>query len=243
MVVPAFNTFDGLGAVYTTNLASFDTTIHAIYGENTSKIFDDEESANFKDLAGVAVTLNRDWLTLRAGYMQTEMNIPVTSLDGLAAGWTQAGYASVGDNIQVSEDTGSFMELGFQIDYENILIIGEYTELRLDDTTFADEDSFYILGGYRFDDMLVHITYGGSEGSTDRITDGVSDLPDELAFLLPTTNGLTDSETFESTYVTLGLRWDFHDSAALKFEYTSFSDDLDSNNDAGLFRTALVTVF
>ncbi len=41
----------------------------------------------------------------------------------------------------------------------------------------------------------------------------------------------------------LGARYDFHDSAALKFEYTDFSDDNNSNNDAGLFRVALVTLF
>ena len=179
---------------------------------------------------------------MRAGYVQTEMNIPVEASQPLIEGWTAAGFPDVADNIAVSEDTGSFLELGFQIDYENILVIGEFTQLNLDGTTLPNQDSFYVMAGYRFDNMLVHATYGANDDKRDRITDGVPVVPPLLPLLVPT-NGLTDSQTSETNYITVGLRWDFHDSAALKFEYTSYSDDLNTNNDAGLFRTALVTVF
>lgn len=148
----------------------------------------------------------------------------------------------VGANIEVSKDTGSFIELGFQINYEKLLVIGEYTELNLDGTTLPNQDSFYVLAGYRFDNILAHVTYGLDDDSRNRITDGVPIVPPLLPLLVPT-NGLTDSQSNEASYITVGLRWDFHDSAALKFEYTSYCDDLNSSNDAGLFRTALVTAF
>lgn len=240
----AFDTFDGLGAVYSTSLGSFDASLHMIYGGNNSEIYVSGEDVkpDFNDLAGLALTLTRDWLTLRAGYVQTEMNIAVQASIPLIEGWTAAGFPDVADDIAVSKDTGSFLELGFQIDYENMLVIGEFTQLNLDGTTLPNQDSYYVLAGYRFDNMLVHVTYGGNDDKRDRITDGVPVVPALLPLLVPT-NGLTDSQTSETNYVTLGLRWDFHDSAALKFEYTSYSDDLNSNNDAGLFRTALVTVF
>ncbi len=245
----AFDTFDGIGAIYTTNVGSFDASLHVIYGGNNSEMFvmNENVQADFNDLAGVSLTLTRDWLTLRAAYIQTELNIPVPDSDqgleltGLINAWESQGYSNIAADMEVSEDTGSFVELGFQIDYENFLVIGEYTELTLDDTIMANEDSMYVLAGYRFDDMLVHVTYGENENSQSRMTGGINDPA--VADLIAGTDALTDSLSKEFSYVTLGLRWDFHDSAALKFEYTSYSDDLDSNEDAGLFRTALVTVF
>jgi len=246
-----FDTFDGIGAIYSTSIGSFDANVHVIYGGNTSEynlriednngeaIIDAVVDPDYNDLVGIAITLTRDWLTLRSGYLQAEVNVPVPLMAPLLDGWKSTGFPNVAAEIEASGDTGSFIELGFQIDYENILIIGEYTELNLDETALANEDSFYVLAGYRFDNMLVHITYGDDDNSKDRVTNGVpGDHP-----LFTTTNVLTDAQSIETNYITLGLRWDFHDSAALKFEYTSYNDDLNSNNDAGLFRTALVTVF
>lgn len=240
----AFDTFDGLGAVYSGSLGSFDTNVHVIYGGNNSEITVSGEDVepDFNDLVGIAFTVTRDWLTLRAGYVQTEMNIDVQASKPLIDGWNAAGFPDVADNIEVSKDTGSFLEVGFQIDYENLLVIGEYTELNLDGTTLPNQESYYVLAGYRFNNMLAHITYGDNSDSRGRITNGVPVIPQLVPLLIPT-NGLTDSQSSETNYVTLGLRWDFHDSAALKFEYTSYSDDLNGNNDAGIFRTALVTVF
>lgn len=242
----AFDTFDGLGALYTTQLGDFDTTFHMIYGGNTEEIDvgGGPTDPDFKDLVGISMTMNRDWLTLRAGYLQTEMNIPVESLNPLVAGWTAAGFPEVADELLVEEDTGSFVELGFQVDYENILIIGEYTFLDLGGTSLADAESYYVMGGYRIDDWLVHLTYGVDEDTRDNFTAHVpGNVDPALDFLINTTTALIEDGEDESSYITVGARWNFHDSAALKFEFTNYSNDKNSNNDAGLFRTAIVTVF
>jgi len=240
-----FSTFDGIGAMYNTSIGSFDSSVHLIYGGNTTdlSIAGALQNSRLKNLMGGAWTLTRDWLTLRAAYFQADMFIDVPPIEPLAAGWAAAGFPEIGDKLKVDDDKGAFTELGFQIDYNNILVIGEYTLLELNDTLLADEaNSYFLMGGYRFDNILVHATYGWDDSSKSRITNGVPEIAPLLPLLIPT-NGQTDGEASDSSYITLGLRWDFHDSAALKFEYTSYSDDLNSNNDAGLFRTALVTVF
>jgi len=240
----AFDTFDGLGAIYSTSMGSFDANFHMIYGGNNSEITvaGEDVKPDFIDSMGLVATVTREWLTLRAGYLQTEMNIPLQAIQPLVQGWQAAGFEDVANNINVVKDTGSFLEFGFQVDYDNFLVIGEYTELNLDGTTLPNQDSFYVLAGYRFDNMLVHVTYGEDDDARGRITDGVPIVEPLLPLLVPT-NALTDAQKNKANYIKLGLRWDFHDSAALKFEYTSYSDDLNSNNDAGLFRTALVAVF
>ena len=208
--------------------------------------------SDFNDLAGASLTLTREWLTLRAAYLQTEMNIDLLQTKPLVDGWNSLGQSYIADQIEISEDTGSFVELGFQLDFDNIIVIGEYSALSLDDTPLGDQDSYYLMAGYRFDNMLVHVTYGADEEVQDPIDidfqiPGIPPgtppelLPGDLQALIGGTQSIASIE--ESKYITLGLRWDFHDSAALKFEYTTYSDEYNSNNDAGLFRTALVTVF
>ena len=244
-----FDSFDGIGALYSTSLGEFDTTFQFIYGGNSDELYLDDVDGNvpadFEDLMGLSLTVNRDWLTLRAGYIQTNMNVYLgdPQANPLYTGWNAVGFPGVANNFVIEDDTGDFIELGFQVDWESIIVIGEYTSLTLDNTPIADADSYYLMAGYRFDSILVHMTYGVDEDSKDSFTTGVPADSLPVAGLIAATNVFTESLTEESSYYTLGLRWDFHDSAALKFEYTSYSNDLNSNADAGLFRTAIVTVF
>lgn len=64
---------------------------------------------------------------------------------------------------------------------------------------------------------------------------------EELAGLRAATDAVLASRTLDAPFYTIGARWDFHDSAAFKAEYTN-SEQVDGS-DAGLFQVALVTVF
>ncbi|GAA0816160.1 porin [Colwellia sp. D2M02] len=241
-----FDTFDGVGAIYSTSLGEFDSTFQVMYGRNTDKldVFGETVSPDFKDLLGGSFTLTRDWLTLRAGIFQADTTIPHSGINEIAYGWQQAGFTDVASDVLIEEDKALFVELGFQLDFENFLIVGEYTELTLDDMAIADEESYYVMAGWRFSNMLLHVTYGVDENSKNDLTAGVPwGLDPGIDFLKASTQGLVNQQKADESYITLGLRWNFHESAALKFEYTDFSDDLNSLHDAGVFRTALVTVF
>jgi len=248
-----FDTFDGLGAIYSTNFGEFDGTFQFLYGRNNDELnaFGEQVDADFKDLLGGSLTVTRDWLTLRAGYFQAEMNVPHSGINALAGGWQQLGFTDIANDVYVVEDSGVFVEAGFQIDYNNLIIVGEYTQLSLDNTPLADQESYYIMGGWRFDDVLIHMTYGGDNDTKNDITASVNYFPNPgsdpfqngVNALKSGTQGLVNQQIGKQNYIILGVRWDFHDSTALKFEYTNYTDDLNSINDAGLFRTALVTVF
>ena len=242
-----FDSFDGLGAIYSTSLGSFDSTLQVIYGGYKGEA--GGVDVDFQDLMGLSFTVNRDWLTLRAGYIRTNMNIDdldEPKVDAAYAGWVGAGFPEIASHLEVKDDLGDFIELGFQVDYENFLLIGEYTQLTLENVPLANSDNMYVMAGYRFNNLLAHITYGINDAAKDAITGSAPPVPtgsadfDEL--ITGTDEYVADLEK-DTAYYTVGLRWDFHDSAALKFEYTSFADNLDSTQDAGLFRTAIVTVF
>jgi len=241
-----FDTFDGLGAVYTTNFGNVDASFHGIYGRYTDDIylFGETIKPEFNDLAGLATTFTYDWLMLRAAYFVADLNMPLTDLETLGGGWKQAGFDDIANNTLVSEDSSTFLELGFQINLDKIIIIGEYTELTFENMPFGDQESYYIMSGYQFDQVLVHVTYGADDDTIDNYTTNIPyGLDPGLDFLKASTESLVASQNTKENYVTVGVRYDFHDSAALKFEYTDFSNDNNSDSDAGLFRVALVTVF
>jgi hypothetical protein len=240
-----FNTFDGLSGIYSSTLGEFDTTYHFIAGNNSDEIevFDEKSSPNMDNILGGAATFNRDWLTLRAAYFNADVTIPSTGLDGLANNWNAFGYPTFADNTSIFEDKATFTELGFQIDYEGILVVGEYTTLKIDNTLLGEEESYYVMLGKRFDNYLVHVTYGVDEDTAANDFTSVIPSGTPLDALKVPTQDVIASQKNDSSYVTVGLRWDFHSSASLKFEYTGFNDDLNGANDAGLFRTSLVTVF
>ncbi|MGL1957118.1 MAG: porin [Colwellia sp.] len=240
------DTFDGIGAIYGGNIGEFDTTLQVLYGRNSDEksVFGEDVNIDFKSMIGGSYTINRDWLTLRAGYFQADINIPHSDINTLAAGWQQVGFTGIANEVYIAEDDAIFIEAGFQIDYENFIMVGEYTSLTLDNTPLADQESYYIMGGWRVDNLLFHLTYGADEDTKSDITANVSwGLHSDIDYLKAATQGLVNNQLVEQSYITLGLRWDFHDSAALKFEYTDYTDDLNGMNDSGLFRTALVTVF
>lgn len=244
-----FDTFDGLAAIYTTSFGEFDTTFHATYGGNKDEAQlagETIESPKFDNLVGMSITATREWLTLRGAYFQSGLNVPLENADlaALHTAWSGTPYLDVANEFIVEDDSAEFIEVGFQIDYNNFIIVGEYTDLTVDGTPILNEESMYIMGGMRIDNMLVHLTVGATDGKLNNFISHVpTGITPEFDELITGTEGYIDVSKEETSYVTLGLRWDFHDSAALKFEYTSYSDDLNSTNDAGLFRTAFVTVF
>lgn len=241
-----FDSFDGIGAIHTSTVGEFDLTTHVIYGKNDTEFttLGETITPDFKNLVGVAFSGNRDWLTLRAAYFRATMTFPFQGLGQLAAGWRQAGFNDIADNVLAEDDSGTFLEFGVNLDYNDYLLIAEYTKLTLDTMPFSSDKSYYLMLGKRVNDFVFHVTYGKDDDTQDDFTEAVPyGLDPSLDFLKQSTQGLLFSQRGDSKYTMLGMRWNFHSSAALKFEYTHFSDKLASSNDADLLQMAIVTVF
>lgn len=245
-----FDTFDGVAAIYSTSFGSFDTTLHVVYGSNTDQIdakdnlFEEDLQPTFDDIYGASFTVTRDWLTLRAAYFQTNTTLVSPSISALTNGWKYAGFNNIANNVEISNEKTTFAEFGFQIEYSGYSLIGEYTKLSIDNVPLADEQSYFIMAGKQLGSVQVQLTYGADEDTRQSLTTGVPVGVDPgLDALIAGTNKLVATQNVDASYVTLGLRWDFHDSAAFKLEFTDYSDDLNANKDASLVRAAIVTVF
>lgn len=135
-----FDTFDGVGAIYTTNFDDVDASFHGVYGRNTDEVeaFSEVIQPEFNGLMGVAATFTYDWLTLRTAYFVADITMPFTFLEALGAGWQQAGFQDLANKTLVDDDSTSFLEFGLQINIDEIIVIAEYTELTFDNAPFGD---------------------------------------------------------------------------------------------------------
>ena len=244
-----FSNFDGLGAIYSTSFGDVDASFHGMYGSNNAEIPEGRNVA--KDMAGLAATFNYDWLTFRAAYF----SFADTSIEGfslktaLADPWTAVGgngeYADVAEDIDFSGETANFSTFGFQMNFDELSLVGEYTDVDLGDALLPDSSTYYVMGSYQLlDNVLVHLTYSVKDAtSTNPAADVPSGLSAEIDGLKAFTALVASNQTNKVNSVIAGVRYDFHDSAALKVEYSDFSDDKFSTNDAGLLRVAVVTIF
>jgi hypothetical protein len=213
-------TYDGVQGTYSFPIGNWDTSISYYYG--ISK-FD-------------AVSNDNDDKTTIAGREDSEFEYDAltgivfnTSYDWMRirATYVQAQFSAsavipvVGQRIDLMDEFVDFFGVAVFLTPGNWTVGAEYTEFEFDDLVNGEEN-WYLTAGYRIDSFLPHITYTHSENK-DNISDG-DDLDN----------------------ITLGLRWDFHPSAAIKFEYSE--NDIDagaggSDSDAELVAMSIDLFF
>ena len=110
-----------------------------------------------------------------------------------------------------------FTSVSANIELERFFILAEYAEFEADNyievnpfTSISATPSYYITTGYKFGDFTPHITYSEimleQTGDLNPFFEGVNQSAESFIF---------------------GVRWDFHPSAAFKFEYSIQNDTSD----------------
>lgn len=122
------------------------------------------------------------------------------------------------DDEELASDS-EFYGLTAKFQFGSLFVIGELTHFEFDTPvtvtrnvlpTFLDEgDSGYVSLGYAFGAWTPHVTFSARETAI-------------------TYTGFGSTEASNET-VTVGVRWDFHPSAALKIEYNSSEDTSDDS--------------
>lgn len=174
--------------------------------------------------------LSQDWYSLRAAYLVGKVSIateplllpsePPVSIGQIYAGLTGAGFGALVSEIDIVEENGAFLGLGFTIDKNDWLVVGEYTLAKLDNSFIADQKNFYVSVGHRFDSLTPYVSYEkeDNDAKTEIYTPYLGTLPPQL--LLPVA-GIVQSQTQKISTYNIGLRYDFHPSAAFKVQYSS----------------------
>lgn len=199
--------YNGVQLLQQFSLGDWDGRVQ-LYGGNAAAEAENREIET-NNMIGVVGYIANDWLQLRATYLVSEL-------------WAEGSVSPEGD-VQDRDnpvDT-AFAGVAARAQLGNGFVVTEYTLQHLDEpvgTNFgvANEDviGWYVSAGYTFGSVTPHITYAEKE---DHYTDEAYLIPNSPLFT-------TDQKRIRET-VTVGLRWDFHPSAAFKAEYSTSSDE------------------
>ncbi|MDN3378109.1 MULTISPECIES: porin [unclassified Pseudoalteromonas] len=227
-----FSTYEGLSLLYSSQIGDWDSTLQGIYGsyDGTIAVVSVNGDTELNDIAGVNWTLSYDWFSARAAYFIADTSIAIendnataVALNELETKLRNAGFVDQADNIAVDEDDGSFLALGFSIDYNNVLFDAEYTEFEVDNSALAKQTQYYTSVGYRIDEWTVHLTYENNDDKHEKSRyNALPAVPD----LNQGINLVLEGSKAKSNVYTIGTRYDFHPSAALKVDFSRFKNDI-----------------
>lgn len=257
--IPISN-FTGFDVRYHTIICRKDFSIKAFWGSTSGELtlpaapfltLIDTIDMELRHLVSFSVKYGDEVFSVRAGYESTLVTLYPNSgtfMQGLnefvntaiqlgLLGQDYINYFSANNNH------ASFMGVGYQFDWKNIVSMGELVRRRASTPIISDPIGWYLMGGYRVKNIMPHITF-----ARERIADNyvrrfnsavnafaVNSPPfaaglgiplDTIAQALIGTSYYYTGGAGNQTSVTLGVRWDVMDGVALKAEYSHIHPDL-----------------
>lgn len=200
----SFQTYEGASLTYTQPIQNWDFDFKLFAGSANSDngVLGD---FNFEDLTGLEVKATYDWLEMRLGVVAGEASTEGTFTDKQNP--VDAIFASFSTHIDLAPAFVLFEGVHTAVE-------DDFLEINLGVNQISHVSSFMLSAGYEYQDVTPHITYSFTELALDSNPDRPESLPFE---------GLSSS----TASLTMGVRWDFHPAAALKFEYEINRDESD----------------
>jgi len=211
------------------------------------------DTAISNDLMAFNGSLSNGVMTLRAGYSQAFLTlVEGTDLyNSLYNSATNPAYGGAplptGFNdflalTDLSGETvdgtfkGTFAGLAAMYDDGEYLVIAEYNTLTLDGF-FADQDGYYVMGGYRMGNLMPYFTYAHEETTDDdkravsSFNSAVVNAATDAALIAGFNAGAAAALNAEQDRTAIGIRWDYQPGIAVKVQY----DMVDTGDTQGEF--------
>jgi len=214
---------------------------------------DGELNLNIHKNTGGALTLIYDnWLTFRGSYVSSRITIDGTgyaAINGIRDLALAAGNQTVADAFDGREAKYTFGGLAVSADLDDYLLMAEATEIKMHHND-QETKAFYVSAARRFGNLMPYVTLERSEvrGNSDLYRD-IAVTSVETGTLRAYVNGYLDATDVNEYLYSVGVRYDFHPSAALKVQYTKVDDQRDegligvTSRDANLLSFSIDTVF
>lgn len=212
---------DGVDLNFQHAFGDINLTAQAFAGVSRGKLFVPTSGGSVAKYeapaAGFALSAERGPFTVRLGHVRASMESDdLAPVNALAATLTQFGFAQLGKDIGfVGGKKIAFTSLGLNMDWNSIVLQSEYAQRRAKEAVYApDTNSWYVMGGYRFGNVLPyasHAAYTGA-GASVTVPAGLARAP---ALAAAVNNLLTSAEQSSNM---IGVRWDFAQSMVLKVQ-------------------------
>ena len=228
-----FNSVDGVDVTWRHDFGNTSLTSQLALGAIKSPLTGFH--AHGKDIVALNIVAENGPFTLRAGHARTKVSINdlaslntlVGSLRAAGAGYRLPQVSALGDEIEAKDAKGTFNSLGLAMDWNNFVVQTEFAK-RKTDTYINDTTSWYVMGGYRIGKFLPY--YTRSELKIDSVVSAAAlgacpaGYPAACTATLQQLGNAVRRVSVsgigqgEQTTDTVGVRWDFARSVALKVQ-------------------------
>lgn len=251
-----FSTIEGVSIDSSFYLGDYSLDTKVLYGNWDGNLYlnadNPRQSLAIKDIISVRATLSGEWWKLFAGGFITELDggsLDTVITDVFAAPGVAAAQSLGADTNDINNfydavtwtgKDGVYWYAGFNIEYDNWIIDYEYADYGVQDSSGSQTAASYIAVGYRFDKMV--LTVHAEEFEQLRDYSFLSSVQHPV--LIATGQSIHEalaSRKFDG--VGIALRYDFHDSAALKVDYFSGEDNRTVVGDYSIMSVGIDLVF
>ncbi len=212
-----FSSFDGVDFTQRFSSGNIDGSVQVYYGRYVGdfKAEGDDTiyAADFRNLTGVSVNTNFGNFGTRLSYNQGELNLaggadPTSNLALAEAGAGAIagllGDASAAEDFNLTGQTSQFIAAALTYDDGTYNLLAEWTSFDHETSLLADDQAWMASAAMRMGEFTPHIRYSTRKEVADSGNEGK--IQKQL--------GLEGEESS----ITLGLRYDYDSSTALKFE-------------------------
>jgi hypothetical protein len=241
-----FNTIDGADVTWQHSDGATTYTAQLAIGKSKVDLIDGL-SLDGRRMTALNLVAEHGPLTVRFGRVDgkitlngsTTMPALLNSLNMVAAGYHIPQAAQLASDIDVHDKKASFTSIGATLDWNDILVQSEYAK-RKTDSWVNDTTSWYVMGGYRIGKFLPY--YSHARLSIDgTVHNGMpaacpAGYPAACTPTLAALSGIVATLPYtgvgqgEQQTDSIGMRWDFYRSLALKVQF----DHVRPNQAAGL---------
>ncbi|HBZ05388.1 MULTISPECIES: hypothetical protein [Massilia] len=218
-----FESVDGVDLTWQHGFGDTTVTTQVTYGRAKGKLAYGLR-AEGEQLLGLNVVAEHGPFTLRFGRTDAKVTVTdwtslaglLTTLRGTGATYNLPQLATFANELEARDKDASFTSVGLGMDWNNIVLQGEYAK-RKTDSYVNDTTSWYAMGGYRFGKVLPYVMHA------KLAIDGhpTNTVPANVAALAPLRAGAarlpyTGVGQGEQSTTSVGVRWDLYRSIALK---------------------------
>jgi hypothetical protein len=231
-----FNSVDGADASYAVGIDDTRISASMAFGRTRSTLGSGAGTVVHIEGKRVAIfnlVAERGPLTVRLGRFNTTISLDDSpAINGLMSGLRGAGtrfniaqLAPLADRLELKNKKGSFTSLGVSYDAERVLVQSEIAK-RKTDSYANNTTSWYVMGGYRFGKVLPYYSHADLTADSRMANTVPASCADNSPVCNATvkalgagvTSLLSGGREGEQATDAIGVRWDFHSSAAFKLQ-------------------------
>jgi hypothetical protein len=230
-----FNTVDGADVIWQHSDAATTYTAQFAVGKTKADVAGGP-SLDGRRVTALNLVAEHGPLTVRFGRVDGHLTLNgsaslatlLNTLNTVAAGYKFPQAAQLAKDIDVRDKKASFTSLGATLDWNDIVVQSEYAK-RKTDSYINDTTSWYVMGGYRIGKFLPYYSHARLtiDGNVDTHMPAAcpAGYPAACTPTLVALNGVVANLRYtgvsqgEQQTDTIGLRWDFRSSVALKVQF------------------------